>query len=293
MRSKIIAIGLLSIFINSYVYAEAPVVDANEVATTTSEFNETHDQEFVQRDDGAAQPSTAKRPAVLLSKIETLEQEIQELRGKLEVQAHDLKLLNDQQQAFYKDIDSRLAKLAGTSPTVSKLAVEQPKKVARAVKPTTTTEALRNVKLTPKDNEASPFDTPTTDSQGDGEHSYNAAYQLIKQKHYSEAISAFEAFLIAYPGSSYQANANYWLGELYLMQGHTEQALQAFTRVVTQYPKSPKAVGAQLKIGFVYYDKGQWQAAREALQKVSSLYPDTPSARLASERLEALDQQGL
>lgn len=299
MRVNIIATGLLMFLINNPVWAEAaPVVDANNSGSSSvSAFNETPNQEFVQRDENAAQDP--KAPALLLNKIESLAQEVQELRGKLEVQAHDLKLLNEQQQAFYKDIDERLAKLAGvTVKAESKPPVEPIKKVSNEVKPVVPEPVKENKtenKSPAKDDGLALSDVnPTkTNNQGDGEQSYTAAYQLVKEKQYTQAISAFEAFLIAYPGSSYLANANYWLGELYLMQGHTDQALQAFTRVVKQYPKSSKAVGAQLKIGFAYYDKGQWQAAREALQKVASLYPDTPSAHLAGERLQAMDQQGL
>ena len=286
MRFKLIAVGIFSVLISNALWAEAPVEDINNdlSATNAPPYTEPQDQEFVQREDSAAQP--AKPPAVLLSKIEALEQEIQELRGKLEVQAHDLKLLNEQQQAFYKDVDARLSKSAVTN-SAPKIALFSKKTTPKDAAATPAPHVAEGVA---KSHEES-TELPTADNKGDGEQSYSAAYDLIKQKQYAEAISALEAFLIAYPGSSYQANANYWLGELYLMQGQTDQSIQSFSRVVKQYPKSNKAAGAQLKIGFAYYDKGQWKEAREALQKVTTLYPDTPSAHLATERLQQLSQQ--
>ena len=82
--------------------------------------------------------------ANLIEKVLNLQKEVQELRGQLEIQAHDLKLLQQQQLAFYKDLDSRLsggaAKSAqtkpmtdinlGTNKPVSKIAATVPTKTA-------------------------------------------------------------------------------------------------------------------------------------------------------------------
>ncbi len=62
------------------------------------------------QDDGA---SDANNSAQLIDKIINLQKEVQELRGQLEVQAHDLKTLQQQQLSFYKDLDSRLSGTAG------------------------------------------------------------------------------------------------------------------------------------------------------------------------------------
>ncbi len=43
-----------------------------------------------------------------MNKIQGLQQDIQELRGQLEIQTHDLKSLQQQQLAFYKDLDTRM-----------------------------------------------------------------------------------------------------------------------------------------------------------------------------------------
>ncbi len=41
----------------------------------------------------AANTNTSSSNAVLLDKVQGLQQEVQELRGQLEVQAHDLKII--------------------------------------------------------------------------------------------------------------------------------------------------------------------------------------------------------
>lgn len=49
---------------------------------------------------------------------------------------------------------------------------------------------------------------------------YNAAVSLaLEKKQYDEAIAAFQSFVKKYPDSTYQPNANYWLGQLYYNKG--------------------------------------------------------------------------
>jgi tol-pal system protein YbgF len=302
MRMNKVAIGVLLLFCSS-AWAEAPVVDANESLTDRYALNETPEQQYVQ---GSNSTSKTQEPSsILLSKVTSLEQELQELRGKLEVQTHDLKLLNEQQQVFYKDLDVRLAKLAknlggtqaSTEPKAeggenTPITVSQPAKEKNAKDPS----EIASAKLDTSSKSNSKPDIHSGDklvNSGDGEQTYIAAYELIKRKQYNQAISGMEAFVTTYPESPYAANANYWLGEMHLMQGHVDQALRAFNTVVQRFPKSNKAPGALLKIGFAHYDKGEWIPAREALTKVKTLYPDTALAQLAADRLQTMDRQNL
>lgn len=57
---------------------------------------------------------------MLLSRLEAAQQEIQQLQGKIEVQAHDLKLLHEQQRAFYEDLDKRLTQISSGKDTKPK-----------------------------------------------------------------------------------------------------------------------------------------------------------------------------
>ena len=47
----------------------------------------------------------------LPQQIAHLQQELAQLRGEIQVQQHDLKMLSNQQRSFYQDLDQRLAKL--------------------------------------------------------------------------------------------------------------------------------------------------------------------------------------
>ncbi len=215
---------------------------------------------------------------LLLSKLNILQQQMQSLNGKIEVLEHDVKMLNQQQQAFYQDIDTRLNQSNGKAKTVN------------SVKPDTSGMVLPIIN---KPSASKPTAKQTVNGDGRAKADYTKAYNLIKQKQYAKATKLMTRFLQQYPNSSYIPNATYWLGELYMSQGDIDQAIQQFSTVVQRYPVSTKAPGAQLKLGFAYYDKGQWAKARQTLKIVKKNYPGTSVARLATARLNDMIQQGL
>lgn len=91
----------------------------------TIDNSQTDDEPALAKDDQASSSSTnITNNAKLIDKIQSLQQEIQELRGQLEVQAHDLKLLQQQQVAFYKDLDARLSGSSSAKSSSSKPALD-------------------------------------------------------------------------------------------------------------------------------------------------------------------------
>ncbi|MGP4123304.1 MAG: cell division protein CpoB [Sodalis sp. (in: enterobacteria)] len=118
---------------------------------------------------------------------------------------------------------------------------------------------------------------------------YNKAVSLaLEKKQYDQAISAFRNFVNHYPDSTYQPNANYWLGQLNYNQGKKDDALYYFALVVKTYPKSPKAPDAILKAGIIMEEKGQKDKARAVYQQVGKLYPSADAAKQAQKRLAGL-----
>lgn len=124
---------------------------------------------------------------------------------------------------------------------------------------------------------------------GDANTDYNEAVALmLEKKQYDQAISAFQSFVKRYPDSTYQPNANYWLGQLNYNQGKKDDAAYYFALVVKKYPKSPKAPDALLKVGVIMQEKGQKDKARAAYQQVGKLYPSAEAAKQAQKRLAGL-----
>lgn len=124
---------------------------------------------------------------------------------------------------------------------------------------------------------------------GDANSDYNAAVALIlEKKQYDQAISALQAWVKRYPDSTYQPNANYWLGQLNYNKGKKDDAAYYYATVVKNYPKSPKAAEALLKVGVIMQEKKDTAKAKAVFQQVIKLYPDTESAKQAQKRLAGL-----
>ncbi|MDP8985414.1 MAG: tol-pal system protein YbgF, partial [Pseudomonadota bacterium] len=117
---------------------------------------------------------------------------------------------------------------------------------------------------------------------------YQAAFDLLKDGQYDQAITAFQSFLASNPKSSYADNAQYWLGEAYYVNKSFPESLAAFQRVVENYPQSRKVPDALLKIGYCNYELMQYTAARQALSEVATKFPDSASGHLAQQRLDKM-----
>lgn len=123
----------------------------------------------------------------------------------------------------------------------------------------------------------------------DANTDYNAAIALVQDKsRQDEAIAAFQNFVKKYPDSTYQPNANYWLGQLNYNKGKKDDAAYYFASVVKNYPKSPKAADAMYKVGLIMQDKGDSAKAKAVYQQVISKYPNTDGAKQAQKRLSAM-----
>ncbi|WEF26867.1 cell division protein CpoB [Klebsiella aerogenes] len=124
---------------------------------------------------------------------------------------------------------------------------------------------------------------------GDANTDYNAAIALVKDSsRQDDAMVAFQNFVKKYPDSTYQPNANYWLGQLNYNKGKKDDAAYYFASVVKNYPKSPKAPDAMFKVGVIMQDKGDTAKAKAVYQQVVSKFPGTDGAKQAQKRLNAL-----
>jgi len=131
--------------------------------------------------------------------------------------------------------------------------------------------------------------TAAPTQSGDANTDYNAAVSLVlEKKQYDQAIAAFQAFIKKYPDSTYQPNANYWLGQLNYNKGKKDDAAYYFATVVKNYPKSPKSSEALYKVGVIMQDKGDNAKAKAVYQQVIKQYPNTESAKQAQKRAASL-----
>ncbi|HSH30950.1 MAG TPA: tol-pal system protein YbgF [Thiohalobacter sp.] len=218
----------------------------------------------------------------MLTRLEQLQREVQELRGQVEVQGHTLEQLKKRQRDLYMDVDRRLQQLESGAPAAGAAggvvgAPDRPPQPSAASQPGATGDA----------------DAVTDAAAGaDQRQQYQQALDILREGRYMQAAEAFSGFLQAHPDSAYAANAQYWLAEAYYVTRQFPRALEEFRRVVEAYSDSNKVADARLKIGFIHYEMEDWQAARQALETVIRDFPGTTAARLAEERLARLNREG-
>lgn len=210
----------------------------------------------------------------LLTRIENMQKEMQELRGQLEQQGHILALLQKQSEA---EKTTQVTQTHKANQQAMELMIEPSLRTT----PTVNTDLDSEPKL--KKNRYSLHTNPVEE-----QISYLAAYELVKTKQFDNALSAMQLFVQNYPQSGYTANAQYWLGELYLVKNNYTDAMQHFNIVLKYFPNSSKTAASTLKIAYALIGLGKLNDARNYLQQVIKYYPDTSTAELATAKLALL-----
>ena len=211
-------------------------------------------------------PITGTDSGSLMLRVQQLEADVRRLNGLLEEATQALRLLEAQSLERYVDLDRRLASGAA----------EENDEVAGST----------DVAPIP-----APSDTPASgravDAQEGEEAAYRAAYELVREREFDDAVAAFTAFLADFPFGRYAPNAHYWLGELYLVLDppDPELARQNFKLLLDQYPADPKVPDALYKLGRVQFIKGNRQRSKEYLDEVIREYPSHAAAQLARQFL--------
>ncbi|MGA2777145.1 MAG: tol-pal system protein YbgF [Steroidobacteraceae bacterium] len=126
---------------------------------------------------------------------------------------------------------------------------------------------------------------------GNDRANYQAAFALLKDSKYDQAVTAFQQFLVAFPDSNLADNAQYWLGEAYYVNKNFTESLSAFQGLIDKYPQSRKLPDAMLKVGYCDYELARWDQAKKVLSEVVARFSDTPAGHLAQQRLEKLETE--
>ncbi len=214
------------------------------------------------------------------TRLDRLQQDVQQLRGQVELQGHMIDELKQRQRDLYLDIDRRLSQLervgggaaapsAAPAPAAAPAASTVPAAAPASVAPASASAADAD-----KEREA-----------------YQKAFDLLRDLRYEQAIAAFRGFLKQYPDGRYGHIAQYWVSEANYAQRNFKQAIADYQQLIDHYPKSPKLAEAMLKIGYSYYEMGQKDAARKELTELTQRYPDTTEAGQASTFLQKMRQE--
>jgi tol-pal system protein YbgF len=212
----------------------------------------------------------------LLEQVQALQQEVQTLRGLIEEQQHAFESLTRQQRV---DKDNSLK---NTKPQNSAPVSENNENTFSEFAPPPL-ESVQSI------GPAAAIATTPVEVE---KQLYEEAYGLLQSRQYQPAVDQLQALLKRFPDGQYALNAQYWIGEVFLVQGKIDLAETAFQQIVTKYPSHTKTGDALLKLGYVAYAKGDYPKARDFFTQVKTRYASTPTARLAEARLQRMKQDG-
>lgn len=207
-------------------------------------------------------------------RVNALQNQVQELTGKLEEQEYKLSALearHEQEILGLKNLTNQLGDTGNKSSEQLEKRIEADDTIVSKF-------------------EFSPEPAAPTRTEGE---MYQGAYKALQAKNYGLAKSEFLKLIEAHPKGQFSANAHYWLGEIYLIQDDYEQAEKSFKTVSDNFSTHAKAGDALLKLGFVAMQQEQWQAAKGYFEQVRVKFPNTVAARLAENRLQQLKNQGV
>lgn len=180
--------------------------------------------------------------AQLFYQLQTLQEEVLRLQGVLEEQNYELQQLKQQQRDDYMNLDRRLGEI-GQSPAAASHSASAPQAGSE-----------------------------------DYAKAYQAAYDLIPQRKFADARTAFEAFVAKYSDTPYTGNAYYWLGELYIIEADNSKAKDAFRTILTRFPGHNKYPEALYKTATINYEQGDKTTARQQLDTLIKQYGDIQSS---------------
>ncbi|QEC52732.1 tol-pal system protein YbgF [Anseongella ginsenosidimutans] len=90
-----------------------------------------------------------------------------------------------------------------------------------------------------------------------------------------------QGIISKYPESGYADDAQFEIGNTYLLEGNVAQATAEFNSLISRYPNSSRAPEAMMKLGLIQYNAGNDEAALATYKKVVSNYGSTAQRREA------------
>ena len=261
-----------------------------------------------------------------LQRIDSLQQELRELRGEIESIGYELDNQKRRETNLYSDTDQRLTDLEEALDAGALLGGEGggpdggfggglDELGGSLLDETAGDEAAGEARAPADDEEPVAVFVPDGGGRippaadfGDGPQpptgalrdtatqaektSYTRAYDLLARGQNEAAVDAFDAFLRSFPDGPYSDNAWYWQGEAMYVQRRFDEARRNFAAVVNSFPRSTKVPDARLKIGFSLYEQGAFAEARRVLRGVQDDYPGRSAAVLARKRLQQMEREG-
>jgi len=243
-------------------------------------------------------PTSTNTMFEIMGRLEQLQQEVQQLTGKVEEQTFQLNELKKRQNTMYTDFDDRIqgidtkvdaAKQAAVPVDAAPPAPAETPAPAPAAEPVVAPPPAEPAKPVKAEAETKSTPEKAAAPASDEKQEYQHAYDELRNGHTAQSITEFNAFLTQYPNGELAGNAQYWLGEAYKVNQEIDAAKTAFNKVISNYSGSAKVPDALLKLGYIEMDQKNNAKAREYLTRVTTEFSSSTAAHLAAKKLQLIE----
>ncbi|ENU59387.1 TPR repeat containing exported protein [Acinetobacter guillouiae MSP4-18] len=226
----------------------------------------------------------------LIQKNQQLENQIRELRGKIEEQDHAIDQLNKELTNRYTDLDQRLELLNQKLEPESNQPEQAPAENAPVDSSTATDQTTTASKATTNSTAPTTAQNPATPANSSNNTSdpvalekaaYTIALDAYKKGGAKQAIAPMQNFIKNYPNSIYTGNAYFWLAEFQLAidPPNYNEAKKNYEIVAAKFPNSSKAPRALYQLYSIAKDVNKnTQTANVYKNKLLSTYPKSEEA---------------
>ena len=227
----------------------------------------------------------------LSERINTLFDDLANLRGEVEVLTYALQTSEERQKVLYKELNERLQKIEDSA-----LKIENN---VNSVESIPSSEPLTQNNLIIQEEEVLPeiapepipqaADLPPLVDKNIEYQEFEDAKKLITATKYKEAFDALDKFVINYPSSELLPEAKYNLGYTQFALRNYKAEINTFNKIVLEYPDNPIAPNSLYQVSNSQIQLTRITKAKQTLRTLIKKYPNADIISSAKKRLKDLE----
>ena len=228
----------------------------------------------------------------LSERINTLFDDLANLRGEVEVLTYALQTSEERQKVLYKELNERLQKIEDSA-----LKIENNVNSVESI-PSSEPLAQNNLIIQEEEEvlpEIAPepipqaTDLPPLVDKNIEYQEFEDAKKLITATKYKEAFDALDKFVVNYPSSELLPEAKYNLGYTQFALRNYKAAINTFNKIVLEYPDNPIAPNSLYQVSNSQIQLTRITKAKQTLRTLIKKYPNADIIPSAKKRLKDLE----
>jgi tol-pal system protein YbgF len=226
----------------------------------------------------------------LSERINTLFDDLANLRGEVEILTYALQTSEERQKVLYKELNERLQKIEDSALKIENNVNSSDSKPTN--EPLSQNNLLIQEEVLP---EIAPepipqaADLPPLVDKNIEYQEFEDAKKLITATKYKEAFDALDKFVVNYPSSELLPEAKYNLGYTQFALRNYKAAINTFNKIVLEYPDNPIAPNSLYQVSNSQIQLTRITKAKQTLRTLIKKYPNADIILSAKKRLKDLE----